>query len=153
MRCLAAIRNTLPAGIEAEVLVLDNASGDGSVEAVREWNDGPEGLGERLRLVALDRRHGEAENDSTLLAEAKGEWCLLLNEDSELCEGAIDALLSAVENEPKVAVAGAQLLADDGTPSACAWRLPGVLTAFFQALFLHRVLVTQGSRGPEAHRV
>ena len=91
MRCLAAIRDTLPAGIEAEVLVLDNASGDGSAEAVREWNEGPEGLGERLRLIALDRRRGKAENDSTLLAEARGEWCLLLNEDSELCPGAIEA--------------------------------------------------------------
>ena len=72
MRCLAAIRDTLPAGIEAEVLVLDNASGDGSAEAVGEWNEGPEGLGERLRLIALDRRRGKAENDSTLLAEAAG---------------------------------------------------------------------------------
>ncbi len=72
MRGLAAIRDTLPQGLEAEVLVLDNASGDGSAEAVREWNAGPEGLGERLRLIALERRHGKAENDSTLLAEARG---------------------------------------------------------------------------------
>ena len=153
MRCLAAIRDTLPAAVEAEVLVLDNASGDGSAEAVREWNEGPDGFGDRLRLIALDRRHGKAENDSRLLAEAKGEWCLLLNEDSELCEGAVEALLEAVENEPEVAVAGAQLLAEDGTPSACAWRLPGVFTAFLQALFLHRMFVVQGSRGPGAHRV
>ena len=153
MRCLAAIRDTLPAGIEAEVLVLDNASGDGSADAVREWNEGPEGLGERLRLIALDRRRGKAENDSTLLAEARGEWCLLLNEDTELCEGAIEGLLDAAKGEPNAGVVGAQLLAEDGTPSACAWRLPGVTTALFQALFLHRLLVTQGGRGPETHWV
>jgi N-acetylglucosaminyl-diphospho-decaprenol L-rhamnosyltransferase len=153
MRCLAAIRDTLPAGIEAEVLVLDNASGDGSAEAVREWNEGPEGLGERLRLIVLDRRHGKAENDSTLLGEARGEWCLLLNEDTELCDGAIEELLNAANGEPNVGVAGAQLLAEDGAPSACAWRLPGVTTALFQALFLHRLLVTQGGRGPGTHWV
>jgi N-acetylglucosaminyl-diphospho-decaprenol L-rhamnosyltransferase len=153
MRCLAAIRDTLPAGVEAEVLVLDNASGDGSTEAVREWNESSEGLGGRLRLIALDRRRGKAENDSTLLAEARGEWCLLLNEDTELCPGAIERLLDAVGREPRAAVAGAQLLAEDGLPSACAWRLPGVSTALFQALFLHRLLVTQGGRGPESHRV
>ncbi len=153
MRCLAAIRDTLPPEIEAEVLVLDNASGDGSVEAAQEWNVGTEGLGERLRLIALDRRHGKAQNDSRLLEEARGEWCLLLNEDSELCPGAIEGLLRAVESQPDVAVAGAQLLAPDGSPSACAWRLPSVLTAVGQALFLHKLLVTQGGRGPGTHRV
>ena len=111
MRCLDAIRDTLPEGLDAEVLVLDNASGDGSVEAVREWNSGPSGLGDRLRLIALERRLGKAQNDSTLLEEARGEWCLLLNEDSELCPGAIEALMGAVGSEPKVAAAGAQLLA------------------------------------------
>ena len=40
LRCLDAIRATLPPVLEAEVLVLDNASDDGSVAAVREWNDG-----------------------------------------------------------------------------------------------------------------
>jgi N-acetylglucosaminyl-diphospho-decaprenol L-rhamnosyltransferase len=143
MRGLAAIRATLPAGVEAEVLVLDNASGDGSAEAVREWNEGPEGFGERLRLFALDRRQGKADNDSFLIAESRGEWCLLLNEDSELRPGAVEALLEAVRTEPKVAVAGAQLLAADGSRSACAWRFPGVGTALAQAVFLHRVFVTQ----------
>ena len=152
LRGLEAIRDTLPAGIEAEVLVLDNASGDGSAEAVREWNAGPEGLGERLRLIALDRRRGKAENDSRLLAEAQGEWCLLLNEDSEVRPGAVEALLSAVDGEPKVAVAGAQLLGEDGSRSACAWRFPGVGTALAQAVFLHRVFVTQ-SGGAEVREV
>jgi N-acetylglucosaminyl-diphospho-decaprenol L-rhamnosyltransferase len=152
LRCLAAIRKTLHEGIEAELLVLDNASGDGSVEAVREWNEGPGGFGDRLRLIALERRTGKAENDSRLLAEAKGKWCLLLNEDSELCAGAVEALLKAVEAEPRAAVAGAQLLTEDGSESACAWRLPGVTTALAQALFLHKLLVTQ-SGGREIREV
>ena len=153
MRCLAAIRATLPAELDAEVLVLDNASGDGSAEAVREWNDGPEGFGDRLRLFALDRRQGKADNDSMLLAEARGEWCLLLNEDSELRPGAVGALLDAVAEEPKAAAAGAQLLAEDGSPSACAWRFPGAGTALAQALFLHRIFVTQSGGGPEVRQV
>jgi GT2 family glycosyltransferase len=152
MRGLAAIRNTLPQGLEVEVLVLDNASGDGSAEAVREWNDGPEGLGGRLRLITLDRRRGKAENDSTLLAEARGEWCMLLNEDSEVLPGVVTALLGAVDGEPKVAAAGAQLLGEDGSRSACAWRFPGVGTALAQAFFLHRVFVTQ-SGGTETREV
>jgi N-acetylglucosaminyl-diphospho-decaprenol L-rhamnosyltransferase len=152
MRGLAAIRDTLPEGVDAEVLVLDNASGDGSAEVVREWNEGPEGFGERLRLFALDRRQGKADNDSFLIAESQGEWCLLLNEDSEIRPGAVEQLLGAVEGKPKVAVAGAQLLAEDGSRSACAWRFPGVGTALAQALFLHRIFVTQ-SGGAETRQV
>jgi N-acetylglucosaminyl-diphospho-decaprenol L-rhamnosyltransferase len=65
LACLSAIQRTHPAGIEHEILVLDNASADGSAEAVR-------ALGGNIRLIALDRRAGKAENDSTLLREAKG---------------------------------------------------------------------------------
>jgi N-acetylglucosaminyl-diphospho-decaprenol L-rhamnosyltransferase len=153
LRCLAAVRANLPAGMDAEVLVLDNASDDGSAAAVREWNAAPDGLGDRLRLIAGERRTGKAENDSRLLREARAPLCLLLNEDSELRPGAIEALVGALDAEPRAAVAGAQLLGADGSRSACAWRLPGVGTALAQALFLHRLFVTQSGRGPGVRRV
>ena len=152
LRCLAAIRETWPDGLVGEVLVLDNASTDGSAAAVREWNRGDGGLGDRLRLIEQPRREGKARNDSRLLAEARGELCLLLNEDSELRPGAVRALVGALRANPAAAVAGAQLLAPDGSSSACAWRLPGVGTALAQALFLHRLFVTQ-SGGPKTRSV
>ena len=132
--------------------MLDNASDDGSVAAVVDWNRG-DGLGDRLRLIPQERRAGKAENDSVLLRGARGELCLLLNEDSELRPGAIEALVAALRANPGAAVAGAQLLAPDGSRSACAWRLPGVGTALAQALFLHRLLVTQSGGGHEIRRV
>jgi N-acetylglucosaminyl-diphospho-decaprenol L-rhamnosyltransferase len=140
MRCLDAIERTHPAGIEREILVLDNASDDGSADAVR-------ARGGDIRLIALDRRTGKAENDSTLLKEARGEYALLLNEDAELQDGAPAALLSALEHDPKAAVAAAQLLSPDGEPQPTAWRLPGVGTALAGAFLLHRLLVVQ--RGGE----
>jgi GT2 family glycosyltransferase len=153
LACLAAIGRTHPVGVEAEVLVLDNASDDGSVEAVRALG---EGLGEDgrlpLRLVVLERRSGKAENDSTLMREARGRYCLLLNEDSELREGAAAALLAALDADPKAAAAGAQLLDSAGRPVPCAWRFPGVGTALAGALFLHRRLTVQ-SVGRETRRV
>ncbi len=145
LACLAAIDRTHPAGVEREILVLDNASEDGSAEAVR-------GLGGDIRLIALERRTGKAANDSTLMREASGRYCLLLNEDSELRPGAAAALVAALEADPKAAAAGPQLLDSAGQPVPCAWRFPGVGTAAAGAVFLHRRLTVQ-STGRETRQV
>jgi len=145
LACLSAIQRTHPAGVEHEILVLDNASHDGSAEAVR-------ALGGDIRLIALDRRVGKAANDSTLLREAQGGYCLLLNEDSELRPGAAEALIAALDANPGAAAAGAQLLDSAGSPVACAWRFPGVGTALAGALFLHRLLTVQ-SKGSDTRAV
>lgn len=145
LACLAAIERTHPAGLEREILVLDNASEDGSAEAVR-------ALGGDIRLIALERRTGKAENDSTLMREARGEFCLLLNEDSELRPGATAALVAALEADPKAAAASPQLLDSAGNPVPTAWRFPGVGTAAIGALFLHRRFTVQ-SGGEVTRRV
>ncbi len=143
LACLRSIRDHGIADAEAEVLVLDNASDDGSADAVERWNASVEGLGERLRLLRGERREGKAKLDSILLAEARGDLCLLLNEDSELRHGAVAALVGALRADPKAAAAGALLLDPAGRPQPCAWRLPGLGAAIASALFLHRLVVTQ----------
>jgi N-acetylglucosaminyl-diphospho-decaprenol L-rhamnosyltransferase len=145
LACIEAIRRTTPPALEHEVLVLDNASDDGSAEAVEKMQGCSAGeaeeqpvLGGDIRLIALDRRTGKAANDSRLLEEARGEYCLLLNEDSELQPGAVAALIGALRSDRHAAAAGAQLLSPDGREVPCAWRLPGVATALAGAVFLHR---------------
>jgi N-acetylglucosaminyl-diphospho-decaprenol L-rhamnosyltransferase len=145
LACLRSIDAQAPDGMESEVLVLDNASDDGSADAVATLD------GDR-RLIALDRRTGKAENDSRLLRESRGRYCLLLNEDTELRPGAVEALVEALEADPQAAAAGAQLISSDGEPQACAWRLPGLGTALAGALFLHRPLTVQ-SRGEATREV
>jgi GT2 family glycosyltransferase len=140
LACLAAIERTHPAGVEREILVLDNASEDGSAAAVRD-------LGAEIRLIALERRTGKAENDSTLLREAEGRYCLLLNEDSELRPGAAAALIAALDADPRAAAATPQLLDSAGSPVPCAWRFPGVSTALAGAVFLHRRFTVQSQGG------
>ena len=142
LECLDAIERTAPEGVEREVLVLDNASTDGSADAVR-------ALDREIELIELDRRTGKAENDSTLLRTARGDYCLLLNEDSELQPGAPRRLLDALESDPEAAVAGAALLDTHGRPEASAWRLPSVATTLAGAVFLHRAYTVQsGGTGP-----
>jgi N-acetylglucosaminyl-diphospho-decaprenol L-rhamnosyltransferase len=143
LACLDAIERATPPGLEHEILVLDNASDDGSAEAVR-------GLEREIRLIALDRREGKAANDSRLLREARGDFCLLLNEDSEIQPGAVPALLGALRADSGAAVAGAQLISPDGRAVPCAWRLPSITTALAGAVFLHRRVTVES--GGEATR-
>jgi N-acetylglucosaminyl-diphospho-decaprenol L-rhamnosyltransferase len=145
LACLAAIERTHPEGLDHEVLVLDNASGDGSAEAVRE-------LYPDVRLFALERREGKADNDSRLLKAARGRYCLLLNEDSELRDGAVAALLAALDGDPAAAAAGAQLLTSEGEPTACAWRLPDIPWALAAAVFSHDRVAVQ-STGTQVREV
>jgi len=128
-----------------EVLVLDNGSRDGSAQAAREHPAVDE-------TIALGERRGKAANDSELLRRARGRYALLLNEDSELLPGATLALRNALQERPRAACAGAQLLRPDGTPQACAWRFPTLATALAGALMLHRALVVQ-SRGTRTREV
>jgi GT2 family glycosyltransferase len=146
VRCLDAIaaeQRTL--GFATEVLVLDNASGDGSAGAARRHPATTE-------LVALPRRRGKGENDSELLQRARGRYCLLLNEDSELQPGATAALHAALEARSDAAAAGARLLRPDGRRQPSAWRFPTPVTALVGALFLHRRYTVQ-SRGEEIREV
>lgn len=138
LACLAAIEATHPAGVEREILILDNASTDGSAAAVR-------ALGGDIELIERERRSGKAANDSLLMERAKGRYCLLLNEDSELKPGTAAVLLAALEGDPRAAAATPQLLDSDGSPTPCAWRFPGVGTALAGALFLHRWLTVEST--------
>jgi GT2 family glycosyltransferase len=144
LACLASIERSHPAGVEREVLVLDNASSDGSAEAVQ-------ALGGEIHLIALERRAGKAENDSTLMRAARGHYCLLLNEDSELRPGAAEALVAALDADPTAAAATARLLDTSGAPVPCAWRFPGVGTALAGAVFLHRLFTVQSKGDATRH--
>ncbi len=146
---IAREQAVLGGALRTGVVVLDNASSDGSADAARAHPAVDE-------VVALDRRTGKAENDSTLLrrAHAAGSrYALLLNEDSELRPGAVRALLDALDTDPRAGAAGAALLRPGGATQAAAWRFPGLGTALAGALLLHRRLVVQGDGRTTATRV
>jgi N-acetylglucosaminyl-diphospho-decaprenol L-rhamnosyltransferase len=140
---IARERQTLP--FASEVLVLDNCSSDGSAQAAREHPTVDD-------TIALQQRRGKAANDSQLLARARGRYALLLNEDSELTEGATLALWQALHDHPDAALAGAKLMRPDGRQQACAWRFPTIATALAGALMAHRLYTVQ-SNGRQTREV
>lgn len=143
LNAIAREREALP--FATEVLVLDNGSRDGSIEAARAHPAVDV-------AIAIDHRRGKAINDSELLSRAKGRYALLLNEDSELMPGATLALHGALQQRPDAACAGAALRRPDGSPQACAWRFPTAWTALASVLLAHRIFTVQ-SRGGETREV
>ena len=128
-----------------EVIVLDNASTDGSVGAARRHPTVD-------HVIARDQRTGKADNDTELLRRSRGRYALLLNEDSELLPGATIALRDALEANPRAGAAGARLLSPSGRRQASAWSFPSPGTALAAALFIHRWTTVQ-SRGEQVRPV
>ena len=139
--CLDAIaRERATVDFETETLVLDNASWDGSADAARSH-------AVTTDVLAVDRRYDRGETASALLRRARGRFCLLLNEDSELEPGATAALHGALAEAADAGAAGATLVSPDGTQQPSAWRFPSPATSLLSLVGLKRRLVVQ-SHGP-----
>ena len=119
--CLDAIaRERATVDFETETLVLDNASGDDSADAARSHPVTTE-------VIVVRQRRGSGENGAELLRLARGRFCLLLDEDSELEPGATAALHEALTATADAGAAVATLVRPDGTQQPSAWRFPGRL--------------------------
>jgi N-acetylglucosaminyl-diphospho-decaprenol L-rhamnosyltransferase len=136
---IAAERADLP--FETEVIVLDNASQDGSAGAARAHPAVTE-------VIAREQRRGWSENVTAVLQRARGRECMLLNEDAELHPGAVATLHEALAHDPRAAIAAAALFRPEGEQQPSAWRFPTPWTALLSALMLHRrgVVQSRGSR-------
>jgi glycosyltransferase involved in cell wall biosynthesis len=69
-----------------EVVVVDDASTDGSVDVVRQFDDG------RIRLLRHERNLGRCPSRNTGMAAARGDWFVFLDSDDELLPGALTAI-------------------------------------------------------------
>jgi N-acetylglucosaminyl-diphospho-decaprenol L-rhamnosyltransferase len=144
--CLDAIaRERATVDFHTETLVLDNASWDGSAEAARSHPVTTD-------VIALDVRRSRGENATELLRRARGRFCLLLDEDSELEPGATVALHAALAGAADAAAAGATLVQPDGAQQPSAWRFPSPATKLLSLVGLRRRLVVQ-SHGPRIRDV
>ena len=115
-RCLHSILEA-GIGVESEILLVDNASADGSAEMVERefpW----------VRLLRSDVNLGFAAGNNLARQAARGERFLLLNPDTRVQRGAIDRLLEFSIAHPEAGITGGRTLNDDGSldPWSCRGR-------------------------------
>lgn len=104
----AALGDRLAAGA-AEVIVVDNASGDGSAERVRDRF--PE-----VRLIENRENEGYAAGNNQGIAAARGRNVMLLNPDTEVARAAVERLEACLAEHPRAGAAAPMLVHPDGRP-------------------------------------
>ncbi len=131
---LACLRSLFPAaeGVPVEVIVADNASADGTVDAVRE--EFPQ-----VELICNDSNLGFAAATNQAMAAASGQFLLLLNPDTVLPEGALGELLEAADAHPQAGIIAPKLLNPDGSLQHSCRRFPTPAAALFRHTFLGRL--------------
>jgi N-acetylglucosaminyl-diphospho-decaprenol L-rhamnosyltransferase len=125
--CLRALDDQRD-GLELQVSVVDNASGDGSAELVARrfpW----------VHLVRNTRNvgFGAAHNQTLRQAATSARYMLVLNADAAPCPGTLRTLVTFLDAHPEVAVVGPRLRYPDGRTQSSRRRFPSPLTLFLES--------------------
>jgi GT2 family glycosyltransferase len=103
--------------LAVEIIVVDNASGDGTAQMVRERFS-------PVHLIANASNRGFAAANNQGLAVASGQHVLFLNPDTLVHPGAPAAMVGTLEADEKIGVCGPQILNADGSIQPSARRFP-----------------------------
>ncbi len=122
-----ALRSLLahPPQFEYEILVLDNASSDGSVQMLEK--EFPE-----VKLMVSERNLGFSKGHNLAARAAQGKYLFILNPDTEVLPGALDALIAYAEQHPEVGIIGPKILNPDGSLQYSCRRFPNPAAALFR---------------------
>jgi GT2 family glycosyltransferase len=130
LACLASLAcdNDAPS---FEVIVVDNGSTDGTVEAVRSRFP-------HVVVIANERNVGFPRANNQALALASGRYVLYLNPDTEVVAGTLRACMTELDTHPDIGIAGCRLEGPDGTIQYDgARRTYHVGDLMFEILYLH----------------
>lgn len=115
-RCLESLHASPPAAPH-EIIVVDNASSDGSAAAARTWS--------KVRVIETGANLGFGRANNVGIRASGGEHLLMLNSDTIVPPGAIDRLIAELTRHPDVAVVGPRLVDGEGRAELSFGRMLG----------------------------
>ncbi|MEW5957583.1 MAG: glycosyltransferase family 2 protein [Chloroflexota bacterium] len=127
--CLQSLLDQAAANLTTEIIVVDSASTDGSLEMAR--REFPQ-----VRLIASDKNLGYAGGNNAGAAAAQGRYLFLLNPDTVVKPDALAELVSYLDAHPTVAALGPQLLWPDGAVQSSRRRFPTLGSLFWESTLL-----------------
>jgi GT2 family glycosyltransferase len=130
--CLRSLEREVLALGDTRVVVSDNASADGSVQRIGSAIE-QRGWSAWASLLPLDHNGGFSYGNNAairpaLLADEPPEYVLLLNSDTVVCAGALQALVEFMDARPDVGIAGSRLEDPDGSHQHSRYRFLSVWT-------------------------
>lgn len=129
-RCLGSIQDN-SGGRRTEVIVVDNASSDRTVNIIRE--SFPETI-----LITCASNLGFPRANNLGIRAARGRFVLLLNPDTEVHPGTLEKCVSRMEEDLTIGLAGCRILYPDGRlQHECAYHLPEIRDPLLETLYLH----------------
>lgn len=131
LQCISSVYGTIK-NLLFEIWVVDNGSGDGSVEAVR--NRFPD-----VKIIENRENLGFARANNQALRQMKGRYAVLLNSDTILTEGAIEIIINFMEENKSVGICGGQLLNADGSKQNSIANIPTFATELLNKSLLRRL--------------
>ncbi|MBI4835141.1 MAG: glycosyltransferase [Planctomycetes bacterium] len=123
LECLSSIANNVKE-ITCEIIVVDNNSTDGSVQAIKEKHP-------QVKILENESNVGFAYAVNQGLKEAKGRYYLSLNSDTQLTPGALEKMVRFMDENLSVGMAGAQLVKENGEPQNSFDNFPGIISTLF----------------------
>jgi GT2 family glycosyltransferase len=133
---LDAIGAALASSIPVEVLISDNGSTDGSLNAVYQAY----GKNRRIHIISNGSNLGFSRANNIALAQAKGRYLLLLNPDCIIQPDTLAEILEVMEADPDIGMAGCLIRNPDGSEQAgCRRAVPTPWRSFVRVLHLNKV--------------
>lgn len=130
-RCVRAIRGSRLENLE--MCVVDNASQDGSVQALRD-------IDPAMEVIALPQNMGFGAANNRGVGCSRAPFVALINSDAFVGEHTLSALRAYLMQHPRVGVVGPRLLNADGSPQPCWFPFPSPARAWRENLGLYWIL-------------
>ncbi|MBN1795986.1 MAG: glycosyltransferase family 2 protein [Sedimentisphaerales bacterium] len=140
--CLASLYK-YPMTVSSEIIVVDNASNDGSAEMVKK---------EFGQIILIENKvnSGYAGACNLGIKKSKGRYLLILNSDTLALEGTIDKIIRFADENPKAAIIGCRALNPDMTLQPTCFMYPSILNMLLASTYFYKLFPNNKFFGRQA---